>query len=250
MTRFSIPFDRRFGAAVVTIVIELALALILIHDWGGSRPAPVIEALKTFDVIEAARPKPQVKQAPRPKRAPRRNGAASPPNLRAVATQIVAPPVVLPMPPPMAASRTPDAGGASASGSAAVSGPGTGSGGQGNGRGSGDGGDGDGGGGDDGGTPPIHRRGDFKDSDYPGGAGEAGVSGTVGVRYVVGVDGHASDCEVTRSSGNPELDSVTCRVIVERFRFDPSRDERGTPVPAYLVENHSWIIRDTAKARR
>jgi protein TonB len=49
-------------------------------------------------------------------------------------------------------------------------------------------------------------------------------------------------CEIARSSGFPDLDTTTCRLIVERFRFKPSRDPAGRPVPATIVQNHSWVI--------
>jgi protein TonB len=47
---------------------------------------------------------------------------------------------------------------------------------------------------------------------------------------------------VTRSSGSTDLDNTTCRLILERFRFKPSRDPNGRPVPATIVQNHTWVI--------
>ncbi len=62
-----------------------------------------------------------------------------------------------------------------------------------------------------------------RDSDYPAAAKEALISGTVAVRYVVAVSGRVTECSVTGSSGNAELDQTTCRLIKERFRFKPSK---------------------------
>ncbi|MBW8852717.1 MAG: TonB family protein [Xanthomonadales bacterium] len=114
---------------------------------------------------------------------------------------------------------------------------GTGSGGAGNGNG---GGGGAGGAGD--GTPPQRIGGGISDRDYPHELSDAGISGTVSVRYRVGIDGRARDCMVTRSSGSAALDAHTCALIERRFRFRPSRDADGRPVPSIIVENHSWIM--------
>ncbi|HKT15813.1 MAG TPA: energy transducer TonB, partial [Allosphingosinicella sp.] len=92
------------------------------------------------------------------------------------------------------------------------------------------------------GTPPRRIRGQIGNSDYPRWAGEAGIGGTVSVRYAVETDGRPSDCVVTGSSGDASLDETTCRLILKRFRFKPSLDRAGRPVRAYIVENHSWMI--------
>jgi protein TonB len=114
---------------------------------------------------------------------------------------------------------------------------GTGTGGNGSG-GTGEGSDGSGGGG----TPPVQIGGRITDRDYPRALSDIGISGTVSVRYRVGVDGRVTDCLITHSSGHEELDVLTCRLIERRFRYRPSRDEEGRPVPSTIVENHSWII--------
>ena len=88
-------------------------------------------------------------------------------------------------------------------------------------------GDGAGDGAGDGGTPPRHVRGRLRDSDYPRGLGEAGIEGTVSVRYAVAVDGRVSDCAIAHSSGSVVLDATTCRLIEQRFRLSPSRDAAG-----------------------
>ena len=147
--------------------------------------------------------------------------------------------VPLPAPTPVIAAPIAGVGSAASAGSADVVGPGTGSGGEGDGRGSGGAGDGDGDGGAE--TPPRRIRGDITTPLSPG-AAEAGIGGTVSVRYYVETDGHVSECEVTRSSGSAELDAATCGFIERRFRFRPARDGRGPPVPSAIIENHSWEI--------
>ena len=236
------PTDRTLpaiGAAAVQGLLLYALFLGL-----SVHMAPKAEHDPSVMSFAAEPPPPPVVIIPERVRNNRREGEASPPNLRSKATEVVAPePIVPPLiPPPIVASVTAGVGADASSGAADVPGPGTGSGGIGNGNGSGGSGDGDGGG--YGGSPPRHVRGRLKDSDYPSGLGESGVGGTVAVRYLVATDGRVTQCRVTRSSGTPELDETTCRLIRERFRFKPARDDQGRIVPSYLVENHSWISRD------
>ena len=138
-------------------------------------------------------------------------------------------------PPPVVAALQPATGVQATSGAALIAGPGTGAGGSGDGFGGGGSGDRDG-------TPPRWKRGRLKDEDYPREAALAGTTGTVGVRYLVQLDGRVGECRIARSSGSAELDATTCRLIQERFRFDPSRDARGRKVPAWVVESHEWVI--------
>lgn len=93
-----------------------------------------------------------------------------------------------------------------------------------------------------GGTPLPQVAGRITGNDYPRRAYEAGIGGTLFVRYIVGVRGRVTDCTVTRSSGNAELHAATCCLITERFRFKPSRDAAGKPVSAMITEDHTWVV--------
>jgi protein TonB len=236
----------RAKAAAGAFLFEALLAYALIVGL-GVRPQLSNVAPPTMIGLMPERPPPPPpkKQAERPRPRPRKEGAAAPPNLKATPTEIVRPPpppVRLPPPPPVAAAPIAGPGAASSAGAAPVPGPGTGSGGRGFGTGSGNGGNGPGGGGDGGGGPPRWIKGRIKDSDYPKAAGEAGVGGTVSVRYDVETNGHATNCIVTRSSGHADLDETTCRLIEKRFRYRPATDRAGRPVRSTVVEKHSWII--------
>ena len=225
---------------MAAILLHAALGLALLTGFGVIRPAAVADALKVLDLMPPRVPPPPPPFNPQPRRE-RKSSAAAPPNLKAQATEIVAPRPVIPplLPPPLPAAPIADRGVQPSSGASDRAGPGTGAGGEGIGTGSGGNGDGDGG--DD--TPPQRRSGRITDRDYPRAAGEQGASGTVGVRYTVSEQGRVTDCFVTHSSGNAELDTTTCRLIRERFRFEPSRDARGRPVESMIVENHSWGVR-------
>jgi protein TonB len=230
--------DRALAATGAAAAVA-ALTLALIYGLAGRGPGAAMPSLSLFPIAEE--PPPPERSVPPRQRNRRPEGEAAPPNLRSTPTEIVAPPAIIPVPVPVIAAPVADVASAPTAGAADVPGPGTGAGGEGDGRGGGGSGDGDGGGYADG-TPPRLVRGRLRDSDYPSAAIDAGASGTVGVRYLVGVDGRVSECSVTRSSGNALLDAVTCRLIRERFRFRPSRDGDGRAVPAYMVESHSWLM--------
>jgi periplasmic protein TonB len=251
--------ERTRAAAGVALVHAL-LAFALIRGLAAGPVPAALERLPTLIALalppppEAAPPPPPpVRRAgPERRRAPGREGAAAPPALRAEATEIVAPEPALPLPipPPFAAARIPGFGNDPSQGAALVPGPGPGAGGRGRGRGSGDSGDGDRGDGYGGDSPPRHLSGRLRDSDYPAAVGAAGEGGTVSVRFTVALDGRAVDCRITGSSGNAALDAHTCALIERRYRFDPSRDWRGRPVLADVVEDHEWVVRDEPPSRR
>lgn len=232
----------RIKGALAAIAVQVAFGYALISGLAVGFPHAVRETLQTFNLSIPPPPPPPPKEKLRPHRVVSREaeGAAAPPNLRSRATEIVSPPpIILPPPPPIVAADKPGVGNQATSGNADIVGPGTGSGGTGDGTGSGRFGNGGGNGGRE--IPPRHTKGRLKNSDWPHDLADAGIGGTVSVRYVVTIAGRATDCEVTRSSGSNELDALTCHLIEERFRFKPSLDDRGQPVESVLIENHSWI---------
>lgn len=227
----------RLGGALAALGVQALLGWLLIAGLAVSWRRTAGDSLTVFRVAPL-QPLPPTEPPPPPeRRSERRKDAAAPPNLRSRATDLVAPPPVLPdpTPPPAVAALTPATGAQATAGAALVAGPGTGAAGTGAGFGGGGDGDGDGG-------PPRLRHGRLKDQDYPQSAALAGSTGIVGVRYLVGVDGRVGECRIAHSSGSVELDTTTCRLIQQRFRFDPSRDARGRKVPAWVVESHEWVI--------
>jgi protein TonB len=77
-------------------------------------------------------------------------------------------------------------------------------------------------------------------SDYPRHLRDAGIGGIVGLRFTVGVNGRVIHCTVTHTSGVPELDALTCRLIQERFLYRPSTDRYGRPVADEVEGEHEW----------
>jgi protein TonB len=187
-------------------------------------------------------PPPAEKIETQPRPSHKTEGKAAPPNIKSRATEVTAPPVPPPPvpPPPLPAALKPFQGNQSTQGAAPVAGPGTGAGGIGNGTGSGGEGDGDGDGyGRE--TPPRFKSGRMKRSDVPEDIWlRIAPEKTVGVRYFVNVDGSVSGCQVTRSSGIPVLDDITCRLMEQRYRYRPSLDEDGHPVRSIVYHNWTW----------
>jgi TonB family protein len=82
----------------------------------------------------------------------------------------------------------------------------------------------------------------FTGSDYPSSALDSGNIGVVEARLTVGADGTPRDCKVINSSGHKDLDTITCRIAVDRVRFDPARTINGQAIesPYFLYLN--WMI--------
>lgn len=110
----------------------------------------------------------------------------------------------------------------------------------GSGNGGGTGGNGDNA--DDAGTESVQIAGEILPTDYPRELGKSGIGGHVGIDFVVGTTGRVTHCRITRSSGVPQLDALTCRLIVERFRFRPATDSRGRPVEDEIEGVHVWSV--------
>ena len=78
--------------------------------------------------------------------------------------------------------------------------------------------------------------------DYPRAPLVDGVEGIAAYRLIVGTNGRVSACEVTRSTGNAQLDSATCKFIVRRARFEPATDETGAKVVGAFTGTVKWEI--------
>ncbi len=237
-------WDRdRIKASLGVVALHAVLGYALITGLAFDVGRTLSEGLRIFDVQQILPP--PLEEQPAPKAAgTQEEGAAAPPNLKSEATPVVAPPpkIRLEVPPPLVSAPlpTPRPGNDPTAGASTVKAPGTGSGGEGSGTGSGGSGTGPGGGG--GGTRAQLERGKLLNEDYPRRAIRAGAEGTVSVRFTVGTDGRVGGCRVTRSSGNADLDSTTCRLIEKRFRYKPATDADGKPVPELVTKTYDWLL--------
>ena len=68
------------------------------------------------------------------------------------------------------------------------------------------------------------------------------VKARTGFRVTVGTDGKVTDCQVTRSSGSPDLDQATCDNIRRRARFTPATDGDGNPTTGSYSSSIRWVI--------
>jgi protein TonB len=227
------------AAAVVTLSIGLAISSGL-HVSAGRMKASAQQLIEFASLeppkVEPVRPKvpervplrrPKAQQQSAPKTAPAPLGGSP-----GTARGSESPAVVAIM--PIRAAPVPAPGGGTGTGPAV---------GRGWGGGSGGGGAGAGGRGEGGGTELEQIGGDIFPSDYPKRLGNAGVGGSVGVVFRVEVNGRTSRCRALRSSGIPELDTLTCRLIEQRFRFRPSTNSFGRPIADEVEYDHEWIVK-------
>lgn len=81
-------------------------------------------------------------------------------------------------------------------------------------------------------------------ADYPPRALRDGLEGAAGVRVSVGPDGLPRRCEVIASSGHADLDDATCRLMMERARFQIRRDDKGVRIGGSFTTRIRWQIPD------
>jgi protein TonB len=237
------PTSDRIKAGIGAALFQALLAWGLITGLAEHGRNAAREELRLIGIASVPPPPPVVRIEPPRTRARKREGAASPPNLKAKATEIVAPRQSAPMPPPpIPAAPVAGIGAAPSAGAAPAAGPGTGAGGAGNGTGSGRGGNGEGAGGNGEGSAPVFLKGELRDKDYPRAAAEAGAGGTVSIIFTVETDGRATECRVTHSSGNADLDEGTCRLIEKRYRYRAATDARGRPIRSKVTVNEEWVF--------
>ena len=211
------------GGAVLALHLLLAYALVAgLRVGSGGVPA---DELKLFDVEPISPP-----QAPPPPRAlPDRKAAGG--------STAGAPPRVPLVTPDLPISPTPQRADTTASGKGdAATGTGTGIGGDGTGAGTGSGL------GSGASVRARWLRGRITGADYPAAARRARAEGSVSVVFTVTPQGRAEGCAVTRSSGNPILDGMTCRLIERRFRYDPARDGSGSAITDRVTGTQNWWL--------
>jgi protein TonB len=79
-------------------------------------------------------------------------------------------------------------------------------------------------------------------NDYPTRALREERAGVTSFRVTVGADGRVSSCQVTSSSGSPDLDEATCSNVTRRARFNPATDGEGQPTTGTYSNRIRWVI--------
>jgi protein TonB len=79
-------------------------------------------------------------------------------------------------------------------------------------------------------------------NDYPTRALREERAGVTGFRVSVGPDGRVTSCNITSSSGSPDLDEATCSNVTRRARFNPATDGEGQPTSGSYSGRVRWVI--------
>ena len=82
----------------------------------------------------------------------------------------------------------------------------------------------------------------FSTDDYPPGALRDGREGTTIIAYVIGESGKVESCNVTKSSGSPDLDDTSCRLMLRRGKFSPALDQGGKPMKSSSSRSVRWQV--------
>jgi protein TonB len=79
-------------------------------------------------------------------------------------------------------------------------------------------------------------------NDYPRRALREEREGTTRFRVTVNTEGRVTDCQITSSSGHPDLDEATCQNITRRARFRPATDGENQPTTGSYSNSVRWVI--------
>jgi protein TonB len=205
----------KIAALIIVALIHVAVGYALVTGLAYSAVKNVIKKVTTVDIKEPEKPKepppppPKQEAAPPPPVAPpvRIDVAVAPPQIQTV--QVAPPPApVVPIiapPAPVIAPPPPRIPPKQAS--------------------------------------PRGRPGDWvTTNDYPSRALREEREGTTGFSLTVGPDGRVTNCEITSSSGSPDLDQATCDNLRRRARFNPATDGEGQPTSGSYSSRTRWVI--------
>jgi hypothetical protein len=78
--------------------------------------------------------------------------------------------------------------------------------------------------------------------DYPESLVASDTEGVVKAGLAIDERGIPGDCHIISSSGEDEVDKVTCRLLVDRGRFAPARGRDGRPAKSNYILRVAWKI--------
>ena len=78
--------------------------------------------------------------------------------------------------------------------------------------------------------------------DYPPAALREERQGRVTIAFTINEQGRIENCRVTQSSGSPDLDETTCRLVTRRGRYAPAKDAAGNPIRQNASLPFRWQI--------
>lgn len=203
----------RITAFIIVALIHVFVGYALVTGLAYEAAKKVIQKVTTVDIKEEEKkeepppPPPKKLETPPPPVAPpvRINVAVAPPQIQTQLTPPPPTPQIVLAPPPVAAPPPPPAGPTK-------------------------------------GAVPKGNPGNWATTnDYPSRALREEREGTTGFRVSVGPDGRVTDCQITSSSGHPDLDQATCDNVRRRARFTPAVDN-GQPTTGSYSSRVRWVI--------
>jgi protein TonB len=232
----ALPRHQKAAAMAATLLLCGSMFALLAM---GLNIAPLQRLSQSISVIAVPISSPPPEKPAEKATAPRAAGKAAPANKQAKPAPLEAPKPQIDIPPPTPSQAAPKAGEGreSRAGASDKVGTGSGAGGRGNGLGAGGSGNGTGGG-----SRPIWRSGTIRDRDYPRSSSKAKRGGEVEVGFTIQPNGRVTSCHITKSSGDSDLDRVTCDLIEERFRFQPATNAAGDPISSRYGWRQSWWL--------
>jgi TonB family protein len=90
--------------------------------------------------------------------------------------------------------------------------------------------------------PARFRSGSISDNDYPAAALRAGAEGVVTAHFTVTASGRVFSCVIAESSGNSDLDTRSCLIVIDRFFFLPAIGTNRRPVAQLRVQRFVWRL--------
>lgn len=90
--------------------------------------------------------------------------------------------------------------------------------------------------------PQSTNRLGYHASDYPAAALRTATQGRVILRITVTAEGRAADCAVVATSGNAQIDAISCQVAMRNGRYRPALDGAGQPVTIATVFTVTWRL--------
>ncbi len=91
-------------------------------------------------------------------------------------------------------------------------------------------------------TPQSNPGGWVTTNDYPSSALRNEEEGVARFRLTITPVGEVSACFITQSSGSAALDETSCRLVRERARFFPAKNEKGKAVEGTYSNSIRWMI--------
>ncbi|WP_066515133.1 energy transducer TonB [Sphingobium cloacae] len=82
----------------------------------------------------------------------------------------------------------------------------------------------------------------LSDADYPSRAQREERAGTAGFKLEIDGDGRVTSCTITSSTGHPDLDEATCRLLPKRARFKPAKGSDGQPMADTYTGRITWRL--------